>query len=238
MWLKSSGFGSFHSLADLHDHSLIQEVVCDCPLFQELPNLLGVERFVDLARKPLAHVGPFAVADRLDEEVAQFGSPKHVTEDIENGSAERLTLPFELLEEAKVYVSFARLVRTQVPHVADFGLADAVDPPEALLKAVGVPRKVVIDHQMGALEVDPFAGSIRRHKDGDVAILGEPILHVAARIAVYSAVNRDYRLGASEKRLDAFNQVADRVAVLGEDDELPPIAVRIHHVRLILQEVA
>ena len=48
----------------------------------------------------------------------------------------------------------------EVPEVADLGLADAVDAAEALLQPVGVPGQVVVDHQVGALEVDALAGRV------------------------------------------------------------------------------
>ena len=44
--------------------------------------------------------------------------------------------------------------------MADLGLADPVDTAEALLQAVGVPGQVVVDHQVGALQVDAFAGGV------------------------------------------------------------------------------
>ena len=45
--------------------------------------------------------------------------------------------------------------------MAYLGLADAVDAAEALLNPVGVPWQVVVDHQVGALKVDPLARGIR-----------------------------------------------------------------------------
>jgi hypothetical protein len=38
--------------------------------------------------------------------------------------------------------------------VANLRLANTVDAAEPLLQAVGVPRQVVVDHQIGALQVD------------------------------------------------------------------------------------
>jgi hypothetical protein len=69
-------------------------------------------------------------------------------------------LDLELVEQAPVDVALAGLVGHQVPQVADLRLADAVDAPEALLQPVGVPGQVVVDHEVGALEVDALAGGI------------------------------------------------------------------------------
>ena len=73
----------------------------------------------------------------------------------------RLAGLLQLLQERAVDVALAGLLGDEVPEVADLGLADAVDAPEALLDAVRVPRQVVVHHQVGALQVDPFA---RRHR--------------------------------------------------------------------------
>ena len=54
--------------------------------------------------------------------------------------------------------------------MAHLGLADAVDPAEPLLDAVGVPRQVVVDHEVGALQVQALAGGIGRDQDVDVLV--------------------------------------------------------------------
>ena len=51
-----------------------------------------------------------------------------------------------------VNLALTGLLRHQIPQVADFGLADAIDAAEALLDPVGIPGQVVIDHQVGALQ--------------------------------------------------------------------------------------
>ena len=81
-------------------------------------------------------------------------------EDVVDAAAERLALLLELLEQPPVHLALAGLFGDQVPHVADLGLADAVHAAEALLDAVGVPRQVVVDQQVGALEVDALAGGV------------------------------------------------------------------------------
>ena len=57
-------------------------------------------------------------------------------------------------------------------------LADAVDPPEALFDAVGVPGKVVVDHQVGALEVDPLAGGVGGDENDDILVVDERLLYL------------------------------------------------------------
>ncbi len=62
--------------------------------------------------------------------------------------------------------------------MADLGLADAVNTPEALLDPVRVPRQVVVDHQMrAALQVRAFARGIGRRADArDVIVTKNEIL--------------------------------------------------------------
>jgi hypothetical protein len=52
--------------------------------------------------------------------------------------------------------------------MANLGLADPVDAAEALFQPVGIPWRVVIDHQMrAALKVHAFAGGIIGDHDTD-----------------------------------------------------------------------
>ena len=67
--------------------------------------------------------------------------------------------------------------------MANLRLADAMDAAEALFDLVGIPRQVVIDHQMPALEVDAFAGGIVRDQHEQVLVLHEAFDHLAAFLA-------------------------------------------------------
>ena len=57
-------------------------------------------------------------------------------------------------------LALAGVVGDQVPQVADLGLADAVDAAEPLLDPVRVPRQVVVDHQVRALQVQALARGV------------------------------------------------------------------------------
>ena len=72
----------------------------------------------------------------------------------------RLSFLLDLFEQALIHVAFACLLGQQVPEMADFGLADAVDAPEPLFQAIWIPGQVVVDHQMRPLQVDSFASRI------------------------------------------------------------------------------
>ena len=90
---------------------------------------------------------------------------------------------FDFVEEPEIDLRFSCVFGDEVPHVADLALANAVYSPEALLDAVRVPRQVVVDDEVGALQVDAFAGGVGGDKDQAVLVLGEPLLDGAAFFA-------------------------------------------------------
>src|SRR5439155_11331208 len=97
----------------------------------------------------------------------------------------------------------------EVPHVADLGLTDPVDAAEALLDPVRIPRKVVVDEQVSALEVYTLAGRISCHEDRDLRLLPERLLRLATSFPVHAAVDRDDRLRRPEQRPDPVGQVVE-----------------------------
>ena len=75
--------------------------------------------------------------------------------------------------------------------MADLSLANAMDAPEALFQTVWVPWQVIIYHQVGALEVDTFAGGIRRQQHLDFRVVPESFLSLHPILASHAAVD-DY----------------------------------------------
>ena len=104
--------------------------------------------------------------------------------------------------------------------MAYLGLADAMDAAEALLQAVRIPRQVVVHHQVRALEIDAFAGGVGGQQHLHLGVVPERLLRLHPLFAAHAAVDHDDRLFAAEQGRDAAFQVIQRVAVLGEDDEL------------------
>ena len=105
--------------------------------------------------------------------------------------------------------------------MADLGLADPVDAAEPLLDPVRVPRQVVVDHQVRALQVQALAGGVGGDQHPGVLVLGEQFGDPAAFLTPDPAVDGDHGVGAAEQVTDAFGQVLQGVPVLGEDDDLP-----------------
>ena len=104
--------------------------------------------------------------------------------------------------------------------MADLGLADAVDAAEALLEPVRVPGQVVVDHQVGALQVDAFASRIGRQQDLDLGVVFERLLGFQAVLTADAPVDDLHGVGAPEPVRDLLAQVVQGVAVLGEDHQL------------------
>ena len=104
--------------------------------------------------------------------------------------------------------------------MADFSLADAVNTAKALFDPVRIPRQVVVDHQMGTLEVDTLTGRVRRQKHLNLGVVPKGFLYLQALLAANTAVDDDHGLFPSEQRRHALLQIVQRVAVLGKDDEL------------------
>ena len=145
-------------------------------------------------------LGAIAVANRLQEQIAKWPILEgQLPENIEHLAAKRLSFLVELLQEAVIDFTFPRVLGDQVPEMADLGLTDAVNPAETLLQAVGVPGKVVVDHQVSTLEVDPFAGGVGGNEDLHLLVVRERFLGFPSLLAAHSAVNRDDGLGTADE---------------------------------------
>ena len=99
-----------------------------------------------------------------------------------------------------------------------------MDAAESLLDAVRVPRQVVVDHQVGALEVHAFSGGVGGDQDLDDWVIAECVLHPAAILAADPSVDGHDGLWPTHECLDLGFEVVQRVPVLGEDDDLARLA--------------
>ena len=73
--------------------------------------------------------------------------------------------------------------------MAHLRLTDAVDAPEALFQAVGIPGQVVVDHEMGALQVDAFPSGIGSDQDKHLFVLHEALLDGAPLLTAQAAMD-------------------------------------------------
>src|ERR1019366_10004435 len=116
--------------------------------------------------------------------------------------------------------ALAGFLGDEVPEMAYLGLADAVDAAEALLNPVGIPWQVIIHHQVRALKVNALARSIRGNEHLYLRVMLEGFLRLHAFLATHAAVDDNHRVLAPEQRSDTGFEVAQRVAMLGEDNQL------------------
>src|SRR5690606_41696315 len=131
----------------------------------------AVDRVVDGLGEARPHLGSVAVADGLDDEVAEgLAFELKLAQHVEDLAAQSLPRLFELLQKATIDVALPRLRGDEIPEVANFGLPDAVDAAEALLEAIRIPRQVVVHHQVRALEVDALARSVGRDQHAHFGI--------------------------------------------------------------------
>ena len=98
-------------------------------------------------------------------------------------------------------------------------LADAVDATKTLFKACRIPWEVVVNHQPAELQVDPLASCLCCNTD----LLARPelLLGLLSLMRVHAAVDL---AGRVTPPLEMFPEVAERIAMLGEDKK-PSAAV-------------
>ena len=187
--LQAAGAGLIHRCAQRAEVGVGEVIGSQCPLVEDLLEPVADAGVDDLMHLRL-HVGPLAVVDGVQQQVAQRGLVERFAEHVEDLAAVGLALLLDLVQQPGEDLAFAGVAGDEVPQPADLFLADAVDAAEALLDAVGVPRQVVVDHQVRGLQVQAFAGSVGGEQDLAVAVLGELLGDQAALSATYAAVDR------------------------------------------------
>ena len=237
IWLKLVGFHAFHLFTDRHDFMDIHAVFGEGMVFDQLTNRFRIKGFIDDLVQSLSDFGVVAITDGFDEQVAErFVVEGDVAKHIKDLAIEGFALLLELFEETLEDETLARFVGNQVPKVADLGLPDAMDASKALFEAVGVPGEVVVDHQVGTLEVDAFAGGIGSDEDADFFVLLEEFFHFAAVLTQHPAMNCHDCLVVAQKGADAVCKIAQGITMFGEDDQLLAVAFFAKHSAVGLEE--
>ena len=209
------------SLANAGDLGGIHRILRQGTFLDQGLQMAAVHRFADRLRQPRPHFRAVAVADGLDQQIAQWAAFElQLAQHVEHLAAEGEASLLQLVEQRAVNVAFAGFRRHQVPQMADLRLADAMDAPEALLQAVGVPRQVIVHHQVGALQVDAFAGGVRSQQHLCFRVVQEGFLGLAAFLPPHAAVNDGYRVWTAQQRADAPLQIVQGVTVLREHHQL------------------
>src|SRR5439155_9246092 len=198
--------------------------------------VVAIEGVLDALAEPGADVRLVAVADSLEQQVLEASALEDFAEDVKDAAIERLALDPQFFKEPEIDLTFAGFLGDKVPEVTDLLLVDAVDAAKALFKAVRIPRQVIIDHQVGVLEVHSFASGIGGDEDADSGVGPEHGLQAAAFIAVGAAVDGDDGVSIAEDASNLLVQVVQSVAMLGKEDELAQSAAGIAHGGIVLQD--
>ena len=219
--LQAQCFGAFHVFPHLGDAGGIEGVLGQRALFDQRLQTRAIHGCGHGLREAGAHRRFIAVADGFDQELAQVAATElQLAENVEHLAAQVEAGLFQLVEQGAVHVSFAGVRSDEIPQMAYLRLADAVDAPKALLQAVGVPRQVVVHHQVGALQVDAFAGGVGRQQHVYLAVLQKRLLGAAAFVAAKAAVDDHHSVRAAQHHADAALQFVQRIAVFGEHHQL------------------
>ena len=104
--------------------------------------------------------------------------------------------------------------------MAHLSLPNTVDAAKTLLNPVRIPRKIIVNHQMGALKIDPLARGVGGNEHLHIRIMLEGLLRLHAFIAAHAAVDNYHSFFAAKQRSDTHLQVTQRVAMLREDNKL------------------
>src|SRR4051794_1650773 len=108
-------------------------------------------------------------------------------------------------------------------------LADAVNASEPLLKTVGVPRQIIIHHQIGALQIDAFTSGVRSHENADFRVGTKESLSFQAFVPMGSAVDGYDCIVTAKHSGDFFMEIIERVAMLAENDDFAQTATGVLH---------
>ena len=178
-----------------------------------------VQRVVHYLLQPGTDGRVVAVADRLDQQFPQGLVVKgHLAQNIKHFAAQCAPFFFQFLEQPLEHHALTGLRRNQIPQVAHLGLPDAVDAAKTLLQTVRIPRQVVVYHQVGALKIDTFTGSIGGNEDAHLRVLLEQFLHLATLVPHHTAVDGHHSVVVPEQGADLIGQIAQGVPVLRKDD--------------------
>jgi hypothetical protein len=221
MGLKPARLGPLHLLADAEDARGVHRILRERALFEQLAQRVLIKGVLDDFGEASTDFRLIAVTDCVDQQFPKRAAFElHLAEHVEDLATERIARLSELLQQPAVDVALARLLSHEVPQMASFRLADAMDAAETLLEPIRIPGQIVIDHQVGALKVDALAGRIGRQQHPHFGIVPEGFLRLHALLAAQAAVDDDDGGIAAEQRADTRLQVVERVAVLGKHHEL------------------
>ncbi|HBB17978.1 MAG TPA: hypothetical protein DCZ97_13600 [Syntrophus sp. (in: bacteria)] len=177
----------------------------------------------------------FRIVGRVSEHVGEIYivQRQHLTDHIENATFEGLVHLIQFFQKPMENPAFDNRLSVlgircdKVESVTIPVLSDAVNAAQPLLQSGRVPGHVVVDHQVAELEVDAFAGGLCR--DADLSGGSENLLRSFALMGVHAAMNFT---GAETPSQQMIAHIAQGVAVLREDQKLPPAVLQFQELCL------
>ena len=114
----------------------------------------------------------------------------------------------------------------QVPEVADLALTNAVNTAESLFDAIRVPGQVVVDHEVGTLQVEPLACGVGSKQHEGAGVVRELSADGLAKMPRRAPMNGDNGVGAAQLGGDFILQVGEGIAVFSKDNDLAVFPIR------------
>ena len=204
--LQLASLGPFHHVTDLIDPGFGEDVNRQSTFGYHILEPFA-DVLVDYPHLPGLHFRVVPVADRFDQKVTQRTVDERITEHVVDLITERLSHLLDLGEEPIEDCTLPGFIGNHVPQVADLFLAYPVDTPETLLDPVRVPREVVVDHQVGPLQIDTLSGSVGRHQDLNVRVGYEGVLSAAPILSSKTPMDDTQYVWFAEEAANATLQI-------------------------------
>ena len=110
--------------------------------------------------------------------------------------------------------------------MADLALTDTVNTAKSLFDTIGVPGQVVVDHKVGALQVQSLAGGVGSKQHEGARVVRELFADGLAKMPRRAPMNGANGVGAAQLGGDFILQVSEGIAVFGEDNDLAVFPIR------------
>ena len=105
-------------------------------------------------------------------------------------------------------------------------MTDTVNTTESLFDAIGVPGQIIVDHEVGTLQVKPLASGVGSKQHEGARVVRELFADSLAKMPRRTPMNGDNSIGATQLGADFILQVGEGIAVFGEDNDLAVFPIR------------
>jgi hypothetical protein len=218
--LQAAGFGALHIFADPVDLACVHGINGKGVVFKQILNLFAIQYMIQHRRQAGANLRLIPVSDCPDQQIPKwFALELELAENIENLAAKGLAGLLQLFQKPVIHIPFTGLFGHQVPQMAYFGLADAVDTAKTLLNAVGVPRQIVIDHKVGTLEIDALTRSIRGKQHIHHWVMFERFLRFHTILAAHTSMDHDHGFLAAQQCCNPELKIIQCIPMLGKKNQ-------------------